>query len=141
VHRPHTASDPWTLVYRFDTAAHLEGWLSSKERETWVARADAMAEDGHTHAAFTGMEPFFALPSSTTGAPAPPPKWKMALVTGCAVFPTAQLLGYACALVAPSAPPLARGAVVTTAMVESLTWVIMPRLTRALAPWLFARPA
>jgi len=130
---PAAPGAPWTLAYRFDTGAHLDAWLASPERAAHVARADALAEDGHMHAQLTGLEAFFA-PSST-----PPPRWKMALVTGAAVWPLAQLLSAGAAAVAPDVPQLARSVVVTAAMVALLTWVVMPRLVRILAPWLARR--
>lgn len=136
VQEPRAPDAPWTLVYRFDTGAHLDAWMQSSVRAEWVARADALAEDGHTHAQFTGLEPFFAPPTTTSGAP---PKWKMAVVTGAAVWPIAQGLGALAARAAPDVPALLRSVVVTAGLVVLLTWVVMPRLTKALAPWLFRR--
>lgn len=141
LHRPHKARDPWVLVYAFDTGAHLDAWMSSDVRQEFLAKAAAFAEGGHTHAAFTGMEPFFALPpTASTAAPSPPPRWKMAVTTGAAVWPLAQALGWAAGGALPGVSPLLRSALVTAALVALLTWVVMPRLTRVLAPWLFGRP-
>lgn len=136
LHAPRTGEDRWVIVYAFDTGAHLDAWLDSDERARWVARAEALAEGGYTHAAFSGMEPFFALPGAAA-PPSPPPKWKMAVITAAVVWPLSQVLGYAVKLAMPDVGASLRGLIVTAVMVALLTWVVMPQLTRWLAPWLF----
>lgn len=135
LHAPRSGENRWLLVYAFDTGVHLDAWLDSDERARWVARSDALAEGEYTHAAYTGMEPFFALP--TPGPPAPPPKWKMAVTTAAAVWPLSQLLGYAVERAMPDLGALLRSVIAVGVMVALLTWVVMPRLTQLLAPWLF----
>ena len=61
----------------------------------------------------------------------------MAVATGAAVWPLSQALGYVVALALPDLALPLRGLIVTAVMVALLTWVVMPRLTRWLAWWLF----
>ena len=81
-----------------------------------------------------GLETWFTLPGRPT-LPAPP-KWKMAVVTWLALLPKVLVLG---SLLPMDLPVVARAAVSTAIPVALLTWVVMPRVTRWLAPWLYAR--
>ena len=133
--RPPEAGLDWHVVYRFDDADKLRAWETSAERAAFLARTgDFTHETGTTHV--SGLETWFTLPGRT--APAPP-KWKMALVTFAAIYPLA-LLGNV-VLVPRIAPwplllqPVAFGGL----LVALMTWIVMPRLTRLLRPWLYPR--
>ena len=66
--------------------------------------------------------------------PIDPPRWKRALVTWLAMFPMVSALAHA---IAPlRLPLLATIALSTSVSIASLTWIIMPRLPRALTRWL-----
>lgn len=68
-----------------------------------------------------------------------PPRHKLALLTWLGAYPVITLI---LALLGPSIVkwPLAlRTLVLSVLMVATLTWVVMPALTRALRPWLAAR--
>ena len=72
------------------------------------------------------------------GGPAGPPRYKLALLTWAAAYAVITLL---LALLGPamSSWPLAlRTLVLSVTMVVALTWLVMPRLTRLLRPWLSA---
>ena len=77
--------------------------------------------------------------SSTTTRAAP--RYKLALVTWVAAY---ALITTFLAVLGPTIAdwPLAlRTLVLSATMVAALTWVIMPRLTRLLGPWLTGRGA
>jgi antibiotic biosynthesis monooxygenase (ABM) superfamily enzyme len=137
VFRPQRAGDPYVLVYKFDSGEHLDAWLNSPERAAMVKQAEELAIESHAEHV-SGLESWFTLPGAA--ATIPPPKWKMALVTGVMVYALAQIIGPAVryALDAHLPPPLT--ALITTAiMVSLLTWIVMPRVTRLLAGWLFVK--
>jgi antibiotic biosynthesis monooxygenase (ABM) superfamily enzyme len=72
-------------------------------------------------------------------APAGPPRYKLALLTWAGAYMVITLL---LALLGPaiaSWPLVLRTLVMSVAMVVTLTWVIMPRLTRLFGGWLHAR--
>jgi uncharacterized protein len=72
-------------------------------------------------------------------APAGPPRYKLALLTWAGAYVVITLL---LALLGPaiaSWPLVLRTLVMSVAMVVTLTWVIMPRLTRLFGGWLHAR--
>ncbi len=67
-----------------------------------------------------------------------PPRWKMALITWLAVFPAVVFWS---ALLSPHLhmlSPWGITAIVTFLVVITLTWGVMPLLTKALTPWLRA---
>ncbi len=75
----------YRIVYRFDRADHLRGWLDYDEHAAWVERAEPHAA-GPTRTQFaTGLDTWFTLPARP-GATAPPP-YKMALLTRITIFP------------------------------------------------------
>ena len=71
--------------------------------------------------------------------PAGPPRYKLALLTWAAAYPVITVI---LGLLGPELAtwPLGlRTLVVSVLMVATLTWLVMPALTRLLRPWL--RPA
>ena len=134
VFRPERAGDPYVLVYKFASGKHLDAWLHSEERARWVKQAEELTTETHAEHV-SGLESWFTLPGQKSMVP--PPRWKMALVTGVAVFAMGQLLGPAVKPLGQWLPAPALSALTTLIMVCLLTWLVMPRLTKLLARWLF----
>ena len=127
-------SDEYFILLRFASQAELDRWQALPEVVALLGRGDAHAVAADQPVVRTGLETWFTLP----GLPAPPkapPKWKMALVTWLALLPQVILLGF---VIPAELPMLARVSLSTAIPVMMLTWVIMPRLTRLLYPWLYA---
>lgn len=80
-----------------------------------------------------GFEAFFR------AANPPPPRWKMAIVTWLGVFPAVLVWSRLLTPRLTMLHPVAITAIVTLLVVITLAWVIMPRLTQVLRPWLHAR--
>jgi antibiotic biosynthesis monooxygenase (ABM) superfamily enzyme len=125
----------YRTVYRFDSVAHLRAWQSSAERAAWLARAEPHVAGPMRTQVLTGLEGWFTLPSQP-GVP-PPPPYKMALVTWATIFPLITLVVVATAPLVGAWPLAARLAVTTGVTVPLMTWVVMPRVTRLLHPWLY----
>lgn len=135
--RPPSSEHEWQVVYRFADAAGQRRWESSPERAAALGDArDFTSEVGVARA--SGLETWFALPGRT--APAPP-KWKMALVTLAAIYPLALLINVLLVPRTATWPLLLRPVVFAGILVPLMTWVVMPRLTRAVRGWLYPRPA
>jgi antibiotic biosynthesis monooxygenase (ABM) superfamily enzyme len=132
--RPGGVGDPWHVVYRFDSPAHLALWERSPARREQLARGEELMRTTGTQKV-SGLETWFALPGRT--APAPP-KWKMFLVTAAGIW-TLQLILYAAlgGLAAGWPLPL-RLAFFVPATTALMTWAVMPRLALALQDWLYA---
>jgi antibiotic biosynthesis monooxygenase (ABM) superfamily enzyme len=129
------ANDEYRIVYRFDSAAHLRTWLDSLEHAAWLARAEPHVAGPMATQVLTGLESWFTLP--TQPGALPPPAYKMAIVTWAAIFPLITLVVVASAPLLGSLPLVARLAVTTGVTVPLMTWVVMPRMTRLLHPWLY----
>jgi uncharacterized protein len=131
--RPPETGHEWHVVYRFADADKLGAWEKSAERAEWLARVDDFAgETGTTHV--SSLETWFALPGRTAPAPA---KWKMAVVTFAAIYPLALLVTLVLVPHTAAWPVLLQPVVFGAVLVPSMTWIVMPRLTRLLRRWLY----
>jgi antibiotic biosynthesis monooxygenase (ABM) superfamily enzyme len=121
------------ILLRFASGAEFERWRESAAYRDALREADASSRASHEPQIRSGLETWFTVP----GAPHPVPRWKMALVTWLALMPQVIALSF---LLAPLRLPFLAGVALSTAIpVAMLTWVIMPRLTRALDGWLHGR--
>lgn len=125
-------------VLRWSDAHRLSAWLESDERAAWHARIEGVAtEIGSERQSTSGMETWFSLPGTTVQAP---PRWKMVLTTFLGAYPFTLLIQ---GLVAPSTGswllPL-RAAVFPVVLLPTLTYLVMPRLSRLLRRWLYPPP-
>jgi antibiotic biosynthesis monooxygenase (ABM) superfamily enzyme len=125
----------YRTVYRFDSAAHLRTWLDSAERAAWLARAEPHVAGPMRTQVLVGLEGWFTLP--TRPGVAPPPRYKMAVVTWVTIFPLITLVVVATAPLLGRLPLVARLAVTTGVTVPLMTWVAMPRVTWLLGRWLY----
>jgi antibiotic biosynthesis monooxygenase (ABM) superfamily enzyme len=132
--RPEGQGRRYVLVFRYETLEQLLAWDSSPERDRLVAAAEALCEGPASVQRRTGLEGWFTLP----GEAAPPPRWKMALVTWLVAFPLIQALSALLGPLLAGAPPLVRSAAIGGAMVLTMTYAAMPLATRALRRFLFA---
>ncbi|MFF5447366.1 antibiotic biosynthesis monooxygenase [Streptomyces sp. NPDC012888] len=131
--RPATEGGPWFLVHRFRNHEAFAAWQASAERAEWFANCE-----GHHHTEIArrelhGMETWFAKPGTTRPAP---PRWKMAVASGLAIFPI-SLVGNA--LLGPVLVDLhlvLRTAVFAGVFSTLMTYVAMPLVSRLLRGWL-----
>jgi len=136
VFRPASASEgEYRIVYRFDTGEHLRAWLDSDEHAAWLERAEPHAI-GPMHTQFlTGLESWFTLPARPGSAP--PPPYKMALLTWLTIFPLITVVVLALDPLLVRLDLVPRLAVTTAVTVPIMTWLVMPRVTRLLRRWLY----
>jgi antibiotic biosynthesis monooxygenase (ABM) superfamily enzyme len=135
--RPSYVGDPWHVIFRFDSAEHLQAWEVSQHRSALLNSGQNLVEQTDMHRV-TGLETWFALPGRTASAP---PKWKMFLVSGATFYLLNVTFSYAYGwalgrLILPLHILLISIPVTATA-----TWLVMPRLARLLQRWLYAPPA
>ena len=123
-------------VFAFDTAQHLQAWQTSAERARHL-QAIAPHTLGSTQLReVSGLGHWFTPPAGA--AHQPPPRWKVAVVTWLGIFPTVYLLFLTVAPLLADWPLLPRVMVITLLVVLLMTWVVAPRLTTWLKPFLFA---
>src|SRR5215831_9734204 len=129
------AGGEYRIIYRFDSPAHLRAWLDSGERAAWLARAGPHVAGPMRTEFLTGLETWFTVPAQPGAAP--PPPYKMAIVTWAAIFPLITLVVAASAPLIGGLPLVPRLAVTTLVTVSLMTWVVMPRVTWLLRRWLY----
>jgi hypothetical protein len=83
------------------------------------------------------LETWFTLPNKTIKAP--PPKYKMALVTWLGVFVTLAVVSRLLAPLLSNLPILLNQLITTGLVVALLTYLIMPYLTRFFKRWLYSK--
>ncbi len=125
------------VVFAFDNEEHLAAWQSSPERAHWLQQVLPHTVGNQQLQRVTGLDYWFAAPNSTTRAA--PPRWKVALVTWLGIFPTVLLLFLTVAPLLADWHLVPRVLVITLLVVVIMTWVVAPRLTRWLHPWLHAK--
>lgn len=125
----------YQTLFAFDNEEHLRAWMHSPQRQAWLDRIAEVTYGDNAMRVLTGMEGWFVLPGSDTKLP--PPRHKMAFVTWLGIFPLVLVLS---ALVGPLLSPIhpMLSVMVVTALV-AMTWLVMPRLVRLLAGWLYPR--
>jgi antibiotic biosynthesis monooxygenase (ABM) superfamily enzyme len=136
---PHgEAPRAYTTIFTFDTAEHLQRWMSSPERREWLARAGALTADDADVQTLTGLERWFTLPNRVVNQP--PPRYKMALLTALGVYPLLLLLSSVLAPLIGDWPLAARLLVSLAIGIPLMTWHIMPLLSRLFFAWLYPEP-
>ena len=133
--RPSSSADEYRTVYRFDTAEHLRAWLDSDEHAAWLERAEPHVVGPMRTSFVTGLETWFTLP----GRPgtAPPPPYKMALLTWITIFPLITAIVVVIGPLIDTLPLALRLAITTAIAVPLMTWVVLPQVTRLLRGWLY----
>ncbi|GAC1524246.1 MAG: antibiotic biosynthesis monooxygenase [Chloroflexota bacterium] len=133
--RPSGDSHAYVYIFRFDSYAHLKDWEESQERRQWVERLPDLTQMEPKRQMITGLEYWFTLPNAP-GYPAPP-RYKMMLLTLLVIYPLSTVLPPVLRPIISPLPLLLRGLVITILLVFSMTYIIMPRVTRLFALWLF----
>ena len=126
----------YVLIYRFDSWAHAQDWEESDIRNDWVARLDGLIEGEAERKRVTGLEVWFDLPQVPAAAHAP--RWKMALVLIGVVFALVYPLQLIVLPLVPGWPHWLKTLTIAVIQVLLMTYLVMPRVTALLKPWLFA---
>lgn len=134
--RPHEHTHPeYVVILKFDRYDNLKTWLESDTRREWIERLQPLIEKPEAIQTLTGLETWFSLPKQP--AKAPPPRYKMALVTWLGVFVTLAIVSRLLAPLLSGLPVLLNQLVTTGLVVALLTYLIMPRLTKLFRKWLY----
>jgi antibiotic biosynthesis monooxygenase (ABM) superfamily enzyme len=135
------ASDPslYHVLFAFDSQEHLQVWQSSNERATHLQAIAALTQGEQALRQLNGLAHWFAEPKGPSLPP--PPRWKVAVVTWLGIFPTVLTLFLTVAPVLSDWPLVPRTMLLTALVVIIMTWLVAPRLTQWLKPWLYAQSA
>jgi len=127
---PGSTSREFGILRTFVSIAERDAFYASPLFKEWDQRASRLTEGEPEYRQIHGLEAWFR----SSGAP--PPRWKMALLTFTGVYPLTSLLPSLFGRWLAPLHPLLINIVTTAAIVASLTWIIMPLLTRVLRGWL-----
>jgi uncharacterized protein len=135
--RPSTGpnkSKEYVLIIRFDTYEHVDAWEKSDVRNKWMEKAKDFTEQ-LSNTKVTGLEYWFPLPEIPKSAV--PPRYKMATVTGLALYPLSLIVNTIYTYLHLPVNLYLRGLIVTICMVSLMTYVVMPKMTSVFRNWLF----
>jgi len=124
------------VVLAFDNKDNLNAWQNSPARSLGLAAAAPYIDGQTTVRQVSGLAHWFQTPASPKQAP--PPRWKVAVVTWLGICPTVYVLFLLFGDLLAPWPLLPRIMFLTVLVVGLMTWVVAPQLTRLFKPWLYA---
>lgn len=125
----------YTSVFRFDTVEHLRAFEESDLRRRALSDVAPHVEADAVWRKLTGLEFWFSPPAGTVVPQ--PNRLRMALVMIAVVYGLVLSIGQVVALALSGAPAQLRLLITITIEVFLMTYVLMPRLTRWLARWIY----
>jgi antibiotic biosynthesis monooxygenase (ABM) superfamily enzyme len=135
IQKPAPGSTEYTSVFRFDTVDNLRKFEESELRSRYLREVIDYVEADAIWKKFTGLEFWFSPP---TGTVIPQPsRFRMALVMIAVVFGLVLSIGQLVAIVAVEVPSYIRLFVTISIEIFLMTYVLMPRITRLLAKWIY----
>ncbi|SCL33135.1 hypothetical protein GA0070616_4644 [Micromonospora nigra] len=158
--RSAPGSGEWHMLYRFADDETLSRWEESPQRRWWLTSAQGIVE--HTRVERrTGVEGWFdpprpdtgtagrgadgaavvAIDATPAGPPPSPPRWKQAVTIWLAFFPLSLTATLLTGRFLPDLPTAARVLAMTLTLTPLMTYLVLPRLTRALQWWLHGQRA
>src|SRR5262245_37058440 len=134
--RPSDPARPeYVIILQFDHPVHLHRWMESDARRSWLKRCDPLVESPGTVQEMTGLEHWFTLPNRP--APRPAPRHKMWILSWITAFGLASAITVAIGEWLGRLPKPLSLLVLTFLMTGTMTYVLMPRVTRACWRWLY----
>ncbi|WP_328461034.1 antibiotic biosynthesis monooxygenase [Actinoplanes sp. NBC_00393] len=139
--RPEPGSAEWHMLYRFADAESLRNWEESPQRRWWLSSAEGFVEHAREERR-SGIEGWFDPPREqpadqpSAATEKAPPRWKQAVTIWLGFFPVSLV---AAVLLNPHLDGLnvvLRTLISTLCLTPVMTYLVLPRVTRALQPWL-----
>ncbi|MEM6468075.1 MAG: antibiotic biosynthesis monooxygenase [Planctomycetota bacterium] len=131
---PSSASRPreYGILRAFKSQEARKRFYDSELFREWLDEVEPLVEGDMIEQPLHGLEAFFR----GGGQIGRPPRWKMAIVTWLGVFPVVLFWSRTLANPLSFLPSAILTAVIVFASVVTLTWSVMPLLTKLFAPWL-----
>jgi uncharacterized protein len=134
VQPPQHNESRWTTVLRFDSAAHLEGWLKSDARAAMVKESEDLVQGFHAQRIDTSF-PGWVPTDPVTGKP--PNMWKTASLVLLTLFPVVMLELRFLNPHLEALNPALRTFIGNALSVALTTWPLMPLAIWGFHAWLF----
>jgi antibiotic biosynthesis monooxygenase (ABM) superfamily enzyme len=125
----------YVVIFRFNNDENLKRWEESTVRAEWIDRAKTFTVGKTKIQKMTGLEYWFTLPNKPFQVP--PPRYKMAIATILALYPTVKLVGTISNSLTTYTSISFHLLVELTATVVLMTFFVMPVMIRLLALWLY----
>jgi uncharacterized protein len=120
------------IIRRFTDKASMDIWDNSPDVQRLLQEANKYSRHYETA---TGLETWFVLPDLKLGLP--PPRWKMSIVVFVAAYTTSLLSRSLLGSILSEWPLIASSIIFTAILVVSLTYLLLPLLSRFLRRWLY----
>lgn len=128
---PGTKGCEYGILRSFQDEEASQRFYDSELFRNWQVQVADMVVGDPVRRRLHGLEAFFRDTKH-----APPPRWKMAIVTWMGVFPSVLVWSWLLHQVLDGLPTFAVMAIVNVFVVVTLAWGLMPILTRLFAGWL-----
>jgi uncharacterized protein len=125
----------YAIIFRFDCYDNMKTWMQSDIRKQWLERSKKLIQQEAKVETLTGIEAWFSLPGKK--GLLPPPRYKMFLITWLAVYAMLNILKYLISPLIGGLPFYISSLINSGIIVASLTYFIMPNLTKMLRLWLY----
>lgn len=129
---PDTDTHTYGILRSFANEKAREEFYQSENFLKWQEAVKAFVEEDYTRRHLHGLEAFFNDP----GIIAPPPRWKMAILTWLGVWPTVLVVSELVSTRLTGLPFWLNNGFSNLFVVAALTWVVMPLFTRFARNWL-----
>jgi len=134
--RPAAGTNSYVITLRFASMRTAQNWFNSSERARLMQEVQPLLASEENVQTITGIEFWFDAPGQRRA-----PAWKQFLLTLSVILPLTMIVPWALGQLTPSVPLLGQYLVshvlVAAAIVALMTYVVMPRLTRLVAGWLY----
>ena len=135
--RPLPGQSEYLMVVRFDDVRLAAAWEASPQRRDWLSRLEPHITGEVSIEQQPGLEFWFTPPGSPTLSQ--PRRWKMALITVLALYPTSLLISVLIGPALAHLPLPVRSLFQALLIVPLMTYAVMPVATRVFAGWLKGR--
>lgn len=123
--------DDYVISFTFASRSDLDRWLESDSRQAVLRLVEPYIEGERTLNVIGGFGGWFVAEKEQA-----PPRWKQAISVLIALYPTTFALSLIQREFFATAPWMLALFVSNVIGIAALTWVLMPRLTAWLEPWL-----
>lgn len=136
--RPPEGGDTFEITVRFSNAAEADAWIASDVRKELVTDiASALLSDEQVEIR-SGIDYWFTPPASKAKQPT---RWKQWLITTSVIWPLTMVVPLLYQPLFNALPLLGswgiRHGVIAATVVGLVVYVIMPRVVRMVASWMF----
>ena len=127
----------WTTIMRFDSAAHLEGWMNAPERKEMLSESKAFIEHEQLTRLATSFPGWFPTDPKTGKGP---PNWKAGMLVLLGLFPIVMLEARFLSPRTAGLNPSLAMFIGNVLSVAGTTYLTMPVFIKALKWWLLPGP-